>query len=86
MTRRTLTFKLDSGLHMRPAGRFAEVAMDYVSQVYINCGDKHINGKSLLGILSLGIRKDDKYTIVCEGEDEKEAMAALVTLIKNGFE
>ena len=47
MIRRTVTFKLDSGLHMRPAGRFAEVAMDYVSQVYINCGDKHINGKSL---------------------------------------
>ena len=47
--------------------------------------DRRVNAKSLLGVLSLGIVKGTTITLIADGTDEKEAVAALVELVKDNF-
>ena len=55
----------------------------------LNSGIKHyidrVNAKSLLGVLSLGIVKGTPITLIADGSDEKEAVTALVDLVKDNF-
>ena len=71
------------GLHLRPAGEGAEVALKYRCRVSLAHGDKEISAKSLLGILSLCIRQDTEITVVCDGMDEQEALEGMVQFIEH---
>lgn len=66
------------GLHLRPAGRFAKLAKSFRSEVTIRTGTKSINGKQVVSILSGNINHGDRIKIYCDGEDEDEALEALV--------
>lgn len=73
------------GLHARPATYFIQKANTYKSSIWVECGDRRANAKSLLGILSLGISKGTKITIIADGADEKEALEGLSQLALTGF-
>lgn len=73
-----------NGIHLRPAGVIAEAAMKYSSSIYLANGDKKVNGKSLLSILSLGIRGGAEIEIVCDGKDEQLALKRLVEILQEG--
>lgn len=75
-----------SGLHARPATFFIHKALSYQSSVWIEKGDRKVNAKSLLGVLSLGIAKGMTVTLIAEGPDEAEAIDGLNALINSGFE
>ena len=74
------------GLLARPAALLVQVASRFESQVIIRQGNKNINAKSIMGVLSLGIAQDEMMTLVVDGTDEKEAMASILELITSGFE
>ena len=74
------------GLLARPAALLVQVASRFESQVIIRQGNKNINAKSIMGVLSLGIAKDEMMTLVVDGTDEKVAMEAILKLIQSGFE
>ncbi|MBQ7677977.1 MAG: HPr family phosphocarrier protein [Lachnospiraceae bacterium] len=75
-----------SGLHLRPAGLFCEKAMEFQSRVTFRYrGDNIGNAKSVLSILGACIRSGDTIELICEGEDEDEAYAAITDLIEGGF-
>ena len=70
------------GVHLRPAGDIAEAAIKFKKcEVYISCGGRSVNGKSLLSILSLGIKQNSEFEIICDGEDEEAALKAIVASI-----
>ena len=73
------------GLHARPATYFIQKANNYKSTLWVECGDRRANAKSLLGILSLGITKGTRITIVADGVDEADAIEGLSNLILTGF-
>ena len=73
------------GLHARPATFFIQKANTYKSSVWVENGDRRANAKSLLGVLSLGIAKDTKITIIADGSDEENAVDELAALIATGF-
>ena len=73
------------GLHARPATFFIQKANEFKSSIWVELGDRRVNAKSLLGVLSLGICKGAAVTIVAEGEDEEEAIEALTALIAADF-
>ncbi len=73
------------GLHARPATYFIQKANNYKSTLWVENGDRKANAKSLLGVLSLGITKGTRITIVADGEDEAEAIEGLSNLILTGF-
>lgn len=73
------------GLHARPATYFIQKANSYKSSLWVECGDRRANAKSLLGILSLGITKGTRINIIADGADELDALEGLSTLILAGF-
>ncbi len=73
------------GLHARPATYFIQKANAYKSSLWVECGDRRANAKSLLGILSLGITKGTRINIIADGADEKDALEGLSNLILAGF-
>ena len=70
------------GIHLRPAGSLAEEAMKYTCSISLIRKDKRVNGKSLLSILSLGIKNGYEVEIRCDGKDEQQALEALVRILQ----
>ena len=73
------------GLHARPATFFIQKANEFKSGIWVEKEDRRVNAKSLLGVLSLGIVKGTTITLIADGADEKEAVNALVELVKDNF-
>jgi phosphocarrier protein len=82
------TFKIlnEEGMHARPAGAFVKVANEFKSSVEVKVNGLTKNGKSIMGLMSLGLQKDSEITVVTKGEDEAEAMKKLGFLIENKFQ
>ena len=85
MTTKTITVTNTVGLHARPATLFIQKANEYKSSLWIERGDRRVNAKSLLGVLSLGITRGVNINIVADGADEEQAVMALVDLIASNF-
>lgn len=74
-----------TGLHLRPISVLCNRSIDFKSKITIKAGDKEVNAKSVLGVLSAGIKCRDEIELICEGPDEKEALAVLGTMIRDGL-
>ncbi len=86
MKSRNVTIQNSVGLHARPATFFIQKANSYKSTLWVEKGDRRVNAKSLLGVLSLGIVKGAQITLIADGVDEDEALTGLAVLIDNGCE
>lgn len=85
MVSKTMVVKAAEGLHMRPAGVIAREAGKFESDVTIVFGDKRINAKSLINIISACIKTGAEITFECDGEDEEAAMAKVEELASQNF-
>ena len=85
MMTQDVTIKNSVGLHARPATFFIQKANSYKSSIWVEKDDRSVNAKSLLGVLSLGITKGTTITLLADGSDEKEAVAALSELVSGNF-
>ena len=73
------------GLHLRGAGALCKEAMRFKSLITFSHKEKTANAKSVLSVLGAGIRCGDELVFCCEGEDEEEALKALVEIVNNGL-
>ncbi len=73
------------GLHLRPAGELCKAALKYSSRVTFTIGTSTANAKSVLGVLAARVQCGDEIELICEGEDEVEALAGLAGLIQSGL-
>ena len=73
------------GLHARPATFFIQKANEFKSSIWVEKDERHVNAKSLLGVLSLGIVGGTSIDIIADGSDEQEAVDSLVALVESGF-
>jgi phosphocarrier protein len=73
------------GLHARAAARFVEAAASFTCEVWLSKNSHKVNGKSIMGILTLAAARGETVTIQAEGEDEAQALAELRALIEGGF-
>jgi phosphocarrier protein len=73
------------GLHARPATFFIQKANEFKSSIWVEKEERRVNAKSLLGVLSLGIVGSTTIRIIADGNDEEEAVDALVSLVQSGF-
>ncbi len=76
------------GLHARASTRLAQVAQKFRSSISISRtdGGQEIDGKSILGILTLGAERGMSLKVRVSGEDAKDAMEAIVALFKKNFD
>jgi len=82
----TVTISNRLGLHARAANFFVRVANLYKADIMVAKASQNVNGKSILGILTLAAGYNSKITIKAEGEDAEEAVEALAQLVRDGFE
>ncbi|MBQ2840647.1 MAG: HPr family phosphocarrier protein [Oscillospiraceae bacterium] len=73
------------GLRARPATFFIQKANEFKCSIQVEREERRVNAKSLLGVLSLGIVKGTKVTIIADGADEDEALVALTELVGSNF-
>ncbi len=85
MVTSVVKIKNKTGLHARPASIFVKLAKNFGSKIEVKKGEKKINGKSMLGLLSVSIAQGDEIELIVEGEDENKAIEALEELFKFGL-
>ena len=83
MIKDTIIIENETGLHARPATEISQEAMKYKSDIKFVVNGKTLNAKSPLMIMAAGIKSKSEMEIICDGEDEKEALKGLMTVIKN---
>jgi len=76
----------DAGLHTRPAAIIVKIAAKYKSEFFIHKDGFHINGKSIIGVMSLAAEKGSEITLTFDGEDEEEAAKEITDFISRGFD
>ncbi|MGL4738880.1 MAG: HPr family phosphocarrier protein [Cellulosilyticaceae bacterium] len=83
MMRETVSLQLKNGLEARPAALFVQIASKYESHITVVVNEKHVNAKSIMGMMSLGTIKGQAIDLVVDGEDEKEAAEALIKFLSS---
>jgi phosphocarrier protein HPr len=84
-TERTFTILNALGLHARAAAQLVQTANRYRSEIHVEKDGMQVNGKSIMGVLTLAAGKGSTIVVSCEGEDAEAAMGALAKVIENGF-
>ena len=81
MIKREVVVRCESGLHNRQATYFVQKANDFASNIWLEIGNRRMNAKSLLGIMSMGIVTGVTVTVGAEGSDAEAAVNALEELL-----
>lgn len=81
MFTKDVVVRCESGLHNKQATYFVQKANEFECSIWLVCGNRKMNAKSLLGIMSLGIITGVEVTLVAEGSRAEEAVAALEELL-----
>lgn len=77
-----VTLVSKSGLHARPAAIFVQKAKEFQSEIALSKGDKSVNAKSILSVLSLGAEQGDQVLLKVNGDDAEMALQALTALLE----
>ncbi len=77
MISKKISIKLPTGLEARPVALFVQVASQYESKVYVECGNKRVNAKSIMGMMTLGIAAGEEVEVIVDGVDEATAMDSI---------
>ena len=85
MINREITIVNKLGLHARAASKLVNCAASFASDVWLKRGDREINGKSIMGVLTLAAGKGTTLLVRTEGMDETQAMDAIQQLIDGRF-
>lgn len=86
MTSAEVVLRHAAGLHARPATLFVKAANRYQSAIAVRYGEKRANAKSIVAVLTLGVRQGATIVIEAEGPDEAAAVRELASLVEGNFE
>ena len=80
-----VTVKNEAGLHARPSSVLVKTASNFKSEFYIKLHGYKVNGKSILGVMTLAAEHGAELELIFEGEDEEEALEKITELFNNKF-
>jgi phosphocarrier protein HPr len=86
MMEMTVRIKNRAGIHARPAALLVQTANRFDSQIFLEKDGEKVNGKSIMGIITLAATYGAEIKLIAEGRDEEEAVGALSRLFDNKFE
>ncbi len=78
--------KNKAGLHTRPAATIVKLASKYKCDFYIFKDGLNINGKSIIGVMTLAAENGSEITLTFDGTDEKEAANEIIDFFNRGFD
>ncbi len=73
------------GLHARAAAQLVQIANRFRAEIHVEKDGMQVNGKSIMGVLTLAAAKGSSITVSADGEDADNAIIALAKVIENGF-
>ncbi len=85
MVRQKVIMKNPTGLHLRPAGILCKEAMQFKSLITFSFKENTANAKSVLSVLGACVKSGDEIELICDGEDEEEALKTLVNAVESGL-
>jgi phosphocarrier protein HPr len=85
MIKKEFKIKNKTGLHARPAALLVKTTGKFKSNIFISKDGFEVNGKSIMGVMTLAAEPGSVIEVTIDGEDENEAMQALKDLIVNDF-
>lgn len=85
MIKEKVTIKNSAGLHARPSAQLVKLASKFKSDFYIHSYGYRVNGKSILGVMTLAAESGAELELELEGPDEDEALKAIKEAIDNKF-
>lgn len=77
MIKKTIQIQLEGGLEARPVALLVQEASKYDSTIYLQSGEKRVNAKSIMGMMSLGLDNGEALEVSAEGTDEEAAIAGI---------
>ncbi len=83
--KKTVVIENTLGLHARPAALFVQLANKFQSEILVEKKEQKVNGKSIMGIMTLAAGKGQEITITADGNDAEEAVIALEKLLWDKF-
>ena len=85
MIEKTVTIVNKAGMHTRPASMLVKIASKYKSEFFIVKDGYRINGKSIIGVMSLAAEQGSKVILTFDGEDEQKASEEVAKFFEDGF-
>lgn len=86
MIEKVVIIKNKAGLHTRPAATIVKLAAKYECEFFISREGMNINGKSIIGVMTLAAEEGAELTLTFDGPDEKEAANEIIDLFERGFD
>lgn len=86
MIEKVITIKNRAGLHTRPAAALVKLAAQFKSEFFMYKDGLEINGKSIIGVMTLAAEQGSSLQLKFVGEDEEKAAAAIIGLFERGFD
>ncbi len=86
MVERIVTIRNRAGMHARPAALLVKTAAEFESRIYIEKDSERVNGKSIMGVITLGATYNTPLKVIADGPDEAQALDAIEKLFENRFE
>ncbi|MFZ1083241.1 MAG: HPr family phosphocarrier protein [Candidatus Kryptoniota bacterium] len=86
MVQQEVVVKNRLGLHTRPAASLVKLAAKFKSEFYLERDGYRVNGKSIIGVMTLAAEQGARITLIFEGVDEQEALATLADFFDRGFD
>lgn len=83
MFKQTFTVKNPTGLHARPASQLVHLCKNFTEEIYIIVGTNKVNPKSIISILSAGIKSGTPLTIQVTGKNEDAVGKQLINFLDN---
>lgn len=74
MIRKEIAIQLSSGLEARPVAMLVQVASQYESEIHVISGERTVNAKSIMGMVTLGLLAGEKIVVTANGADEEDAI------------
>ena len=75
--RKTVEVQMDAGMEARPIALMVQTANQFSSHIYLEMDEKHVNAKSIMGIMAFNPSDGMTVDIVTKGDDEQEALVAI---------
>jgi len=85
MIEREVTVRNRAGVHTRPASMLVQTASQFDSEIFLRRDNYEINGKSVIGVMTLAAEQGATLTLLVDGEDEEAAAEAIADLFEDGF-
>lgn len=84
MIKKNISIKIQTGLDARPTAMLVQIASQYESAIHVISKDSKYNAKSIMGMMTLGLKSGDEITVTADGADEEAAIENIEKYLLEG--